>query len=153
MDISKRKSGFVGVDGGRAVSPVIGVVLMVAIVVLLAAVVAGVMTGMVGDMGQTEAQGAAEFSVDESANEITVTVTALSDAEELEIKGDVTGDNGATVDGLTVGQTATFTYDSSNTGSDDFTSASGTVTAVAVKTTEDGETIRTTVGSQDFDFS
>jgi len=141
MKLENLKQNVFGDSEDRAVSPVIGVVLMVAIVVLLAAVVAGVMTGMVGDMGQTEAQGAAEFSVDESANEITVTVTALSDAEKIVVKGD-TGSNSP--GDLTVGDTATLTFSSGD---------SGTITAVAVKTTEDGETIETTVGSQDYDFS
>jgi len=152
----------------RAVSPVIGVVLMVAIVVLLAAVVAGVMTGMVGDMGQTEAQGAAEFSVNEDKNTVTVSVTSLSDADEMHLAGDANGNgdmwtNDSTSDlnsgsanttwtlsdegALKVGETHTFKLVA------DAGTKSGTITAVAVKETEDGETIRTTVGSQDFDFS
>jgi len=146
MKLENFKQNVFGDSEDRAVSPVIGVVLMVAIVVLLAAVVAGVMTGMVGDMGQTEAQGAAEFDVDQEDDTITVEVTALTDADSMEIRGDVDASDDR-ITGLKVGDTVTLEHSS------DFSSDSGTITAVAVKETEDGETISTTVGSQDYDFS
>jgi len=152
-------------DGGndRAVSPVVGVILMVAIVVILAAVVAAALTGMTDGIGQTEAKGAAEFSVDEDKNTVTVSVTSLSDADEMHLEGDAGSsmwDNSSTSsptinttwdksvgNGMKVGNTYTFQLPS------DASTKSGTITAVAVKTTEDGETVRTTVGSQDFDFN
>ena len=67
--ISEQKAG-----DDRAVSPVIGVILMVAITVILAAVIATFVLGL-GDQVQGNAQ--AGVNVDESSDPHTVTVTTL----------------------------------------------------------------------------
>jgi len=61
------------VEGDKAVSTVIGVILMVAIIVAIAATVYVYVNGMVG--GTTERTLAIIFDKDESANTLTVTST------------------------------------------------------------------------------
>jgi len=69
------KAKLVGNEDERAVSPVIGVILMVAITVILAAVIAA----FVLDLGQStgaSASAGVDFSVDSDADEITTTWTS-----------------------------------------------------------------------------
>jgi len=152
MNLENLKPKLIGSADERAVSPVVGVILMVAIVVILAAVVAAALTGMTDGIGQTEAKGAADFSIDDSDETVTVEVTSLSDAESMTVTGDVNADVkdkkvGDTITLVTPDKSGSVTHDEQLSGD------TGTVTVVAVKTTEDGETVRTTVGSQDYDFS
>lgn len=77
----------VGSDDERAVSPVIGVILMVAITVILAAVIAA----FVLDMGSSQSQNAqAGVSFDEDADDpddkVTITVNSLDRADELRLE-------------------------------------------------------------------
>ncbi len=58
---------------GRAVSPVIGVILMVAITVILAAVVATFVLGLGDQVGQTAPQASFGFDYDAGDEELTVT--------------------------------------------------------------------------------
>ncbi|APX98744.1 type IV pilin [Natronorubrum daqingense] len=51
MDLTKYRNKLVGSEDERAVSPVIGVVLMVAVTVILAAVIAAMVMGMGDDLG------------------------------------------------------------------------------------------------------
>jgi len=74
-------SKLVGSEEERAVSPVIGVILMVAITVILAAVIAA----FVLDLGQsTGANASAGVSFSESGSEVTVTLTS---ADRLDTDG------------------------------------------------------------------
>ena len=74
MNIEKYTKKLVGNDEERAVSPVIGVILMVAITVILAAVIAA----FVLDLGQsTGANPQAGITFDEGSGEVTATVNSI----------------------------------------------------------------------------
>jgi len=76
------KAKLVGNKDERAVSPVIGVILMVAITVILAAVIAA----FVLDLGQsTGANAQAGVSFDSNGTDVTVTLTS---ADRLDTDGD-----------------------------------------------------------------
>jgi len=84
-------------DDDRAVSPVIGVILMVAITVILAAVIGTFVLGL-GDQVQTTSP-SASFSFDFSSNGNTLTITHDGGdgiaANELVLRGDLdSNDNG-----------------------------------------------------------
>ncbi|RZH67913.1 type IV pilin [Natrinema altunense] len=147
----------IGSDEERAVSPVIGVILMVAITVILAAVIAAFVLDM-GSSVQQEAQGAADINVDEDANAITVEVTSLNNADAINISGidtssgnfqyasnttDVNGNEGG-LKGLQVGDTVTL---ESTTDPN-----TGTITAVAVLNPGESDEVQTTVGSEEFEL-
>ncbi|PSP81540.1 type IV pilin [Halobacteriales archaeon QS_1_68_20] len=70
----------------RAVSPVIGVILMVAITVILAAVI-GTFVLDLGDSVDQNPQAAVSFSEDPAANEVTVRVDSVQRADSMEIEG------------------------------------------------------------------
>ncbi|MEY7848564.1 type IV pilin [Natrarchaeobius sp. A-rgal3] len=146
MDATKIRDKLVGSKDERAVSPVIGVILMVAITVILAAVIAAFVLDLGGSVGQ-EAQAGVTIEVDESAEEVQVEVTSLGNADHVNLSGDVDDDNLFDGEGLnmTVGDTTTLTE-----GEDNLSASSGTVTAVAV--IEESET-ETQVNSEDYDFS
>ena len=69
-------------DDDRAVSPVIGVILMVAITVILAAVIGTFVLGLGDDIEQEVNAGA---TINEDANSVTVTWTSQGNADELEV--------------------------------------------------------------------
>ncbi|USZ68334.1 type IV pilin N-terminal domain-containing protein [Halorussus salilacus] len=74
MNLSEALKSFVGGDEERAVSPVIGVILMVAITVILAAVIGTFVLGLGDRVGQSSPN--ANFGFDYSAgNDIVVEVT------------------------------------------------------------------------------
>ncbi|WP_246998705.1 type IV pilin [Halosolutus gelatinilyticus] len=95
----------IGNEEERAVSPVIGVILMVAITVILAAVIAA----FVLDLGQSQSVGpAAGIQFDENSDGTEVTVTYI---QEDRVDGDVTvhcdGDTSTSCTDLSVGSTTT----------------------------------------------
>ncbi|WP_247003683.1 type IV pilin [Halosolutus gelatinilyticus] len=95
----------IGNEEERAVSPVIGVILMVAITVILAAVIAA----FVLDLGQSQSVGpSAGIQFDEDSSGSSVTVTYI---QEDRVDGDVTvhcdGDTSTTGTPLSVGGTTT----------------------------------------------
>ncbi|MBZ6495966.1 type IV pilin [Natrinema longum] len=148
MDLKGLKSKLIGSDDERAVSPVIGVILMVAITVILAAVIAAFVLDLGGSVGQ-EAQAGVSMEVDNSATEVQVEVTSLGNADHVNITSsdwDNTPSSSET-DYLKVGDAVTYNYDSSS--SDDLTE-SGQMSAVAV--INESET-KTQVGSEEWDFS
>lgn len=78
------KAKLVGNEEERAVSPVIGVILMVAITVILAAVIAA----FVLDMGQGQNSPVnAAVSVDEGSSETTVQLTDAGNSDTVYVKG------------------------------------------------------------------
>ncbi|MFD1512527.1 type IV pilin [Halomarina rubra] len=105
----KIKSTFVGDD--RAVSPVIGVILMVAITVILAAVIASMTLGL-GDSVQENVNAGANINFDDANNQVDVTYTTAGNADEIVVtveEVDVSGtftSSSATMD--EVGQVETF---------------------------------------------
>lgn len=111
-------------DGTRAVSPVIGVILMVAITVILAAVIGSFVLELGGNVGNSATAG---VSVEgEGTDSATVTLTNLGTAEEVRIRSNnsVTG----TPANLTeVGNTTTIT-----------TGSSGNTTVSVIAVNEEG---------------
>jgi flagellin-like protein len=81
-----------GRTGERAVSPVIGIILMVAITVILTAVIAAFALGFADETGSSAPQISLESDYNESgANVVTLTVQGGDsfDAESVEFEGDV----------------------------------------------------------------
>ena len=111
-------------DDERAVSPVIGVILMVAITVILAAVIATFVTGLGQDVGG-EINAGATIQADASNEEITVTWSSSGTANEVEVEVDGTGTQ-------TLSQVGdSYTYDGSTTPAlSDGTDYKVTVTAI-----------------------
>lgn len=95
-------------DGTRAVSPVIGVILMVAITVILAAVIGTFVLGLGDSIGSSTTAG---ITVEgEGTDSATVTLTNLGTAEEVVVRTNTT--SGVTGSPLTgVGNTSTVTAD------------------------------------------
>jgi len=114
-------------DEERAVSPVIGVILMVAITVILAAVIASFVLGL-GDQQEVAPTANFDFSYDSSAQEVTVTHTngdniigtnlyirgenfdPTTSGDDVADDGQWTGGASATIDGntaVTSGDSAT----------------------------------------------
>jgi len=72
----------------RAVSPVIGVILMVAITVILAAVIGTFVLGL-GDSVDSGVNAGASVEQDASNNEIRITLTSAGNADGIAIQGDI----------------------------------------------------------------
>nr|WP_175417079.1 type IV pilin N-terminal domain-containing protein [Natrinema pallidum] len=162
MDI---KSKLVGDEQERAVSPVIGVILMVAITVILAAVIAAFVLDLGGSVGQ-EAQAGVTIDVDEEANEIQIEVTSIGNSDYVDITGTVRDEgnddlydpDSSAVDemsNLGVGDVVTISNKSSadvqidGSYTDVGNYEKGTVSAVAV--IESDET-QTSVASEEYDL-
>ncbi|WP_440767494.1 type IV pilin [Natronorubrum sp. DTA7] len=84
MDLKQYRKKLVGNEQERAVSPVIGVILMVAITVILAAVIAAFVLDL-GSGLQDSAQAGASVDND-GGDPVTVTVESLSNADKVEIR-------------------------------------------------------------------
>ncbi|RQG97695.1 type IV pilin [Natrarchaeobius chitinivorans] len=142
MDGTQIRNKLIGSEEERAVSPVIGVILMVAITVILAAVIAAFVLDLGGSVGQ-EAQAGVTIDVDETAGEVQVEITSLGNADHVNLTSteweDDRPDN-ATI--MTVGDAVT--YEEGETIED-----SGTISAVAVINETETET---QVNSEDWDF-
>ncbi|ELZ18074.1 flagellin domain-containing protein [Haloterrigena salina JCM 13891] len=83
MDLSKYRNKLVGSEEERAVSPVIGVILMVAITVILAAVIAAFVLDMGDSMGDGGVNAAATSDVNESNSSATISVTDMGNADGI----------------------------------------------------------------------
>ncbi|WP_086009959.1 type IV pilin [Natronolimnohabitans innermongolicus] len=77
MDLTQYRAKLIGSEDERAVSPVIGVILMVAITVILAAVIAA----FVLDMGPEDPDPTAVVDVDNNVNDTTVELQGTTDAD------------------------------------------------------------------------
>ncbi|QCC57289.1 type IV pilin [Natrinema thermotolerans] len=133
MDGKAIRNKLIGSDDQRAVSPVIGVILMVAITVILAAVIAAFVLDMGNNLDEsTEVRAGASFDTDDSAQSVTVTWTSEGNADSMEIRG--CPDTAVPLS--SVGSSSTV--DTSTSGC----SAGDTVTAVAIKGDQE-----TTVGT------
>ncbi|RQG97068.1 type IV pilin [Natrarchaeobius chitinivorans] len=145
MDAKLIQSKLVGDEQERAVSPVIGVILMVAITVILAAVIAAFVLDLGGSVGQ-EAQAGVTIEVDESAEEVHVEITSLGNSDHVNLSGDVV-ENEDNISEMVVGDTITMSV--SGGPHDYLDEENGTVTAVAV--IEESDT-QTQVGSESYTF-
>ena len=110
-------------DDSRAVSPVIGVILMVAITVILAAVIGTFVLGL-GDQVESAPQASFNFDLDEDANEIQISHRGGDSIDvsniELRIGGTQVSsgnENLDSVSGSTINAGTTVTV--SDLGSDD----------------------------------
>jgi flagellin-like protein len=121
----------------KAVSPVIGVILMVAITVILAAIIGTFVLGL-GEQVEQNARAGVSADVDEPNGNVTITVTTLGNADYVGIRtsGDFAGADpglgGSSYAGSRnnayineTGRTVTFSAPSGS-------SISGTITVVAV---------------------
>ncbi|MCW8172875.1 type IV pilin [Natrialba swarupiae] len=144
MDATNVRDRLIGDEQERAVSPVIGVILMVAITVILAAVIAAFVLDLGGSVGQ-EAQAAVSIDVDHEADAIQVEVTSMGNADHVNLSssnwdtGSGEPDNASL---LTVGDTVSYTE------ADDLEPA-GTISAIAVINESETET---QVASEDWEF-
>ncbi|EMA33862.1 type IV pilin [Halobiforma nitratireducens] len=84
FDGKQIRDKLVGSDENRAVSPVIGVILMVAITVILAAVIAAFVLDLGSGM-DTDPQAGVTVDEDSGEGEVTVTVSSLNDADGVVI--------------------------------------------------------------------
>jgi len=89
MDPETLGRKLIGSEDERAVSPVIGVILMVAITVILAAVIAA----FVLDIGDTGEPVQANIDVSTGADDLTVTVTDTTNVDSFEVQEDPCDDN------------------------------------------------------------
>ncbi|RQH00423.1 type IV pilin [Natrarchaeobius oligotrophus] len=133
----------------RAVSPIVGVILVVAITVILSAVVAGIVFD-VGDNIDEEVQAGVTITVEHDPQFIDVQVTTLGNADHVNVTGDPydhleAGGSLEQDDLRELGVGDTVRIGESDLESD---GQSGTVVAVAVA--DDRETLAT---SQDYDFN
>jgi len=95
MNLKAKLQSALGGEDERAVSPVIGVILMVAITVILAAVIATFVTGLGGSVDQSVQAGAtAQF--DPVSDKVTVTFTSGQNAKEVEVRAKSGGSVSAT---------------------------------------------------------
>jgi flagellin-like protein len=120
MDAKRIRSKLIGNEDERAVSPVIGVILMVAITVILAAVIAA----FVLDLGQSQsASAAAGFQFEETSSGVEVTLISADRVDEsggtLEISTTVTPSAGSCGTISSVGDTVTCTDGGSPAGPPD----------------------------------
>lgn len=88
MDLTKYRNKLIGNEDERAVSPVIGVILMVAITVILAAVIAAFVLDLGDDMGSGSVNAAVSSDVSNSGQDVTITVDDMGDAEEFILRGE-----------------------------------------------------------------
>ena len=141
MDGKSIRNKLIGSDDERAVSPVIGVILMVAITVILAAVIAA----FVLDMGQGQespVNAAVDVDVDDSTENATVTITDAGNAESFELRGNNVDEN--TISASKTGESDTITNSSLESGS-----YSGELSVVGIK--GDSETVVTTFTVTDWE--
>lgn len=115
----------------RAVSPVIGVILMVAITVILAAVIGTFVLGLGDSLGDSQPTAQLSVDVDESGNNVTISHDGgdgidLDDVDIVARNGSSTVGNAETIsnisgvsdDRLTVGESVTLKYSGSSPGVD-----------------------------------
>jgi flagellin-like protein len=117
-------------DGCRAVSPVIGVILMVAITVILAAVIGTFVLGLGDQLSDTAPQASfssQDVSANDTDNDVSLTLTKTGGAglsvDDLVLSVDGTRANESVGSGLSsetwqTGQSITFTDEGSDSGFD-----------------------------------
>ncbi|AEH35945.1 type IV pilin [Halopiger xanaduensis] len=150
MDLKLMRDKLVGSEEQRAVSPVIGVILMVAITVILAAVIATFVLDMGDSMGEGSVNAALDSDVSNEDEEITFTLEKEGNAETFYVRnGDGlnssssgSGEHELSFSGT--GSTVTLEKDSSS----GVLNNTGDVNIVAV----DGNA-ETVIGSVEWDFS
>jgi len=110
-------------DGSRAVSPVIGVILMVAITVILAAVIGTFVLGL-GDSVDSAPQASFNFDVDETNNELQITHRGGDTIQTSDIQVRVGGTDTDLL-GSSSGSAISGGFKAGDTGYVDISSSSG----------------------------
>ena len=151
MDLTKYRQKLIGSEDERAVSPVIGVILMVAITVILAAVIAAFVLDIGDDMGDGPVNAAISTDTSQSDAAITFTLEDDGGAEEFVVRGDDidSGEADLEFDDLTVGSSHSL-YHSGSDGTGDadaLSSSGGEANIVAI----DGNS-ESVVGSVEWEF-
>ncbi|USZ71987.1 type IV pilin [Natronosalvus halobius] len=141
MDLKKYRSKLIGNESERAVSPVIGVILMVAITVILAAVIAAFVLDLGASTGEGPVNAVVATETDNAAGEIKVTIQDSGQAGNFKY----VVDNGDQND-LGISSTGqSITLDDSD--ADIPASGNGEIKIIAV----DGDS-ETVVSTQEFNF-
>lgn len=146
MDLKLIRDKLIGSEEQRAVSPVIGVILMVAITVILAAVIATFVLDMGDSMGEGSVNAAVDTDVSNTDGEITFTLEQEGNAEQFLVRNDTGLDGDESVDLNFSGVGSTDKLGNSTAGSD--LKDAGKVNIVAV----DGNA-ETVIGSVEWDFT
>ncbi|AGB15006.1 archaeal flagellin-like protein [Halovivax ruber XH-70] len=119
MDGKTLRNKLVGSEDERAVSPVIGVILMVAITVILAAVIATLVMDF-GDSTDSPINAQVQSDVDSSNQNVTLTVMKPGDASEYELRGAVNSNiDVSSLDDASTGESATVNLSSAGLSSGD----------------------------------
>lgn len=115
MDLSKIPNKLVGNEDERAVSPVIGVILMVAITVILAAVIAA----FVLDLGDTSQNPQASFDINQEHDDsnVSISIRSADRLDDVHLRGCSDADS-VFGDDLGVGNSITVNVDDSEDGND-----------------------------------
>lgn len=124
-------------DSERAVSPVIGVILMVAITVILAAVIGTFVLGL-GDSVEQSASAGVSVESSSANDEITITYVSSGNADTVQVRGA----NSETGDLNNVGDTVTEA---------DFSTNTDQLTVVAIR--GETETVVQTIDTSNVDLS
>jgi archaeal type IV pilus assembly protein PilA len=140
-----------GDEEERAVSPVIGVIMMVAITVILAAVIAAFVLDMGDSMGSGSVEGAVSSDVSNNDASVTFQLDNQGSAEEFVVRGtkddDLVDESEVKLNEFNgVRTTHTLDYDG-NDENDKELEESGSLSIVAI----DGDA-ESTVGSVEWDF-
>ncbi|MFA9425016.1 type IV pilin [Natronorubrum sp. A-ect3] len=98
MDLTTYRNKLIGSEDERAVSPVIGVVLMVAITVILAAVIAAFVLD-IGDLDDSAPNAQFDWEVDTDEDEMSITHTSGDDIELSNIDFDPSVNDNGDIDG------------------------------------------------------
>ncbi|WP_049924629.1 type IV pilin [Halopiger djelfimassiliensis] len=157
MDAKIIRDKLVGNDEERAVSPVIGVILMVAITVILAAVIAAFVLDM-GDSIDQEAQAGVQMEFDSDSGELDVELTSEGNSEYWQLRGDYydnTGgdwvsENGNYSNLSGAGDTLTIDCSDPSSGYSLNSSSNDETGKLTVVASQDGESW-TNVGSQEWE--
>ena len=121
MKAKKIRNKLVGNDEERAVSPVIGVILMVAITAILAAVIAAFVLDIGDDMGGSSVDGVVSTDVSDSNQAVDFEVTTADNVDYFVLRGegidtnedqvdDADDVNGVVLDIENTGDTTTLEY-------------------------------------------
>ena len=150
MDATQIGKKLVGNDEERAVSPVIGVILMASITVILAAVIAAFVPDIGDDMGSGTVDAAVSSDVDNSGSEVSLSVTSVDNVDYFVLRGNINDDYGEELDnsdGIELGDGFTSTGDTITLDDDYFESNSGSANVVAISGDDES-----TAGSFEWDF-
>ncbi|ELZ13439.1 flagellin domain-containing protein [Halovivax asiaticus JCM 14624] len=113
MDGKTLRDKLVGSEDERAVSPVIGVILMVAITVILAAVIATLVMDF-GDSTDSPINAQVDYDLDTDNDSVTLTIMEPGEASSFDLRGAM--DTSAGFSNIQTGESVTVSTSSLNSG-------------------------------------